>query len=241
MGKLKICFVGTNPDFDGGVSLFQKNLIGYIKNTKVLHNITWIYAGEKNIRYPKNGINYIELKIPKILFIEDILFGIKVSKFLKYNNFDIINSHGIWGNWMNNYKKRSNQRLIHTYHGSAYYLLKNSLGKFGMLKKMIFSPILFFGYVMERPPLNGADKIICVSEKVKFQIQRLYGKSKKMVVIRTGVNLKDFKPRNRNKIKDKLGLDRENIYGLYVGRGGFWTIGQLRFLKKFIKKIGNTD
>lgn len=225
MEKLKICFVGTDPNFDGGVSVFQKNLISYIKDTKIPYNLTWIYAGEKKIRYLKNEVNYVEFKIPKVLFLEDILFDIKVSKFLKRNNFDIINSHGIWGHWIKNYKKRPNQKIIHTYHGSAYYLLKNSLGKFGILKKTILFPILLFGYFMEKPPIKKADKIVCVSEKVKMQVQRLYGRHKNIVVIRTGVDLKDFKPSDRKEIKRKLGFDKENIYGLYVGRGGFWTKG----------------
>jgi len=50
-------------------------------------------------------------------------------------------------------------------------------------------------------------------------------------VIRTGVDLRNFKSRNRNKIKEKLNLNKKNIYGLYVGRGGYWTKGLDRVIK----------
>ena len=225
MEKIRICFIGTNPNFNGGVSILQHNLISHIKNIKIPYELTWIYPGKEKIRYTRDGVNYIELKIPKILFIEDMLFDIKVSKFLKGNNFDVINSHGIWGPWVGDYKKRPNQKTTHTYHGTAYNLLKNSAKRFGVLKKIILSPILLFGYFMEKLPLKKSDNIICVSEKIKKEVQSLYGKKKNIIVIRTGVDLKDFKPRDKNKIRDKLGFDRENIYGLYVGRGGFWTKG----------------
>src|SRR3990172_7749628 len=225
MGKLKICFIGTNPNFNGGVSVIIKNLINCIRNIRVSSEFTWLYSGKDNIEYTLGGVNHVELKTPRILFIEDIFFNVQVSKFLKKNNFDIINSHGMWGHWISDYKKRTSQKIIHTYHGTAYYLLKNSLKRFGILKRMILSPTLLFGYFMERLPLKKSDLLICVSDKVKEQVKRLYGKNKNIVVIRTGVDLKDFKPRNKNKIKDKFGLDKENIHGLYVGRGGFWTKG----------------
>jgi len=225
MRKLRICFIGANPNFDGGAALFQKNLINCIKEIKVNYALTWIYPGEKNINYSKGGVNYIELKTPKILFLGDILFNIKVSKLLGKNNFNILNSHGIWGYWIKNYKKNPNQKIIHTCHGVAYYFLKNNSKRFGIFKKILFFPILLWGYIIDKPPIFKADKIICVSEKVKGQIQELYGKNKNRVIIRTGVDLREFKPRNKKRIKEKLGLNKKNIYGLYIGHGGFWTKG----------------
>jgi len=59
----------------------------------------------------------------------------------------------------------------------------------------------------------------------------LYGKKENVTVIRTGVDLRNFKSRNRNKIKEKLNLNKKNIYGLYVGRGGYWTKGLDRVIK----------
>jgi len=225
MEKIKICFIGANPNFDGGITLFQKNLIRYIKNTKIPCNISWIYQGKKNINYSEGGINYVELKIPKIIFLEDIIFNRKVSKLLKKERFDIINSHAIWGHWMKNYKKRINQKIIHTYHGTTYYFLKNSSKRFGFFKKIFLLPTLWFGYFIEKPPILKADKIICVSEKVKKQLEKLYHTQREINVLRTGVNLRIFKPLNKEKVRKQLKLNPQNFYGLYIGRGGYWTKG----------------
>jgi glycosyltransferase involved in cell wall biosynthesis len=225
MKKIKICFVGANPNFDGGITLFQKNLIDYMKHTKIPYEITWVYQGEKTTQYSGNGVNYVQLKTQKIIFVEDILFNRHVLNFLKKNDFDIINSHAIWGNWIKNYKKRPNQKIIHTYHGTAYYFLKNSSKRFGILKRIILLPLLWFAYLMEKPPMKKADTIICVSEKVKKQLEILYNSKRKIEVMRTGVNLKDFKPLDKEKAKEQLKLDIKNRYGLYIGRGGYWTKG----------------
>jgi len=228
---MKICFIGANPKFNGGISLYQKNLIEYLKKSKKDIAISWIYLSRKNEKYSKKRINYIGLKIPKIIFLEDILFNMKILKILKNNNFDVINSHAIWGKWMKNYTKKDNQKVIHTYHGVTYYFLKNSLKRFGLLKKIIFSPLLVFGYIMENSPMKKADEIICVSEKVKRHLSELYNPKREMNVLRTGVNLKNFKIQNKNKVRKNLKLDTNKTYGLYVGRGGYWTKGLDRTIK----------
>jgi glycosyltransferase involved in cell wall biosynthesis len=85
--------------------------------------------------------------------------------------------------------------------------------------------------MIEKPPIEKADKIICVSEKVKRQIEEVYGKRKEMYVIRTGVDLGDFKPRNRSLSKKEINLEENKTYGLYVGKGGYWIKGLDRTVK----------
>ena len=41
----------------------------------------------------------------------------------------------------------------------------------------------------------------------------------KSLLIRTGVDLREFKPRDKKKIKKKLELEENLIYGLYIGSG----------------------
>jgi glycosyltransferase involved in cell wall biosynthesis len=47
----------------------------------------------------------------------------------------------------------------------------------------------------------------------------------RMVVLRTGVDLKDFKPRNKKWAQKKIKLDTNLRYALTIGRGGYWTKG----------------
>ena len=231
MTKLKICFISTNPSFLGGTAMFLYNLLEYLKKTKNnLDEFTWIYKGKENKKYKKKGINFVEIKGTEFYPLGNFLFNFKILKFLKKNYYDIINSH-IVELWINFYKKRDNQKIICTYHGTDYYFFKNHFKRFNLIKKIFFSPLLFISWLQERPPIKKVDKFICVSQKAKRQVEKLYGKKENSFVIRTGVDLKNFKPRNKNKIKEKLNFDKKKIYGLYVGRGGYWTKGLDRVIK----------
>jgi len=239
---MKICFVGDDPKIIGGLSLFQENLINYIKKNHPKIRITWVHRSDKNGEKTEDGIRYFGIKLPKIFLLKDILFNIRVKKYFERNYFDVINSHAIWGYWMKGYKKKKGQRIVNTYHGLAVPFYKNHFSRFSPVKKIFYSPILLFSYLIEKPPLKASDKIICVSEKVRRQIWEVYGEKRNQVVIRTGVDLNNFKPRNKKKIKKILNLEGGKLYGLYVGRGGFWTKGLDRAVglsKEIYKKDKN--
>lgn len=232
MEKTKVCFVnGVNPNFLGGVSLYQKNLIKYIKTKNPNLDITWIYKSDKNENYTRERVNYAGIKVTNIPFLDDFMFNRKVKEFLYKNYFDIINSHAIWGYWMRNYKRRKNQTLISTYHGVTYPYYKIHLKRFGIIKKILLSPLLLYSYLIEKPPIKRADKIICVSEKVKRQLEEVYGKRKEVYTIRTGVDLSDFKQRNKSLARKEVNLQAYKTYGLHVGKGGYWIKGLDRAVK----------
>lgn len=231
MIKKKICFVNlASPDFLGGISLYQKNLIKNISLDKF--EITWVYKSTKEERHSKDGINYVGLKTKKVFFIDDFLFNNKVGKYLRDNYFDIINSNATSGYWLKNYKKKKGQKIIHTYHGSAIPYFKIWLGKFNFLKRILISSFLLpLGYLIDKPPMQKADKIICVSEKVKNEIERNYFKRENIFVVRTGVDVSRFKPLNRKEVRKKINLNPNFIYGMYVGKGGYWIKGLDRAMK----------
>lgn len=224
MEKKKICFVTINgsPDFLGGYSLYHKNLIEYIKTNHISLDVSWVYFGKENRIYDKEGVHYFELKLNKINSFMQIGKHFLLAKFFRKNYFDIINSVG--GIWTFFYKKRENQKIIQTFHGTVYYFNKNQLKRFNILKRILLSPILLLSWILERPH-KKTDKVICVSEKVKRQTERLYGKRKNTFVVRTGVNLDNFKPRNKERTKRQLHLDEKKFYSLYVGGGGYWGKG----------------
>lgn len=212
----KVCFVTHSPpDQLGGLSLFHKNLLNYLK-TKNL-DITWAYFGDRNIRYKKENITYIEIK-KSIFQIKVVENNYKIKRFLKKNYFDIVFSTG--GPWAYFYLKPPEQKLIHIYHGTVYYFTKNHMKRFGLFKKILFIPILYLCKLAELPSWDR-DEIICVSDKVKKQVEKLYGEDK-IKVIRTGVDLNEFKPGNAKTKK---------LYGLYIGGGGYYTKGFDRAIK----------
>ena len=227
-----------SPNFLGGASLFHKNLARYLQLNHKNISISWIYFGKENKKYKKEGIEYIELKSPFFSTPFLISKSIIVSKFLKKNYFDILNTP--WGIWINFHKKIKKQRIIQTFHGTAYYFNKNHFKRFNLFGKILILPLLIASYFVDRPN-KKTDKLICVSDKVKEQVQSLYGKKNNMEVIRTGVDLKEFNLRNKAQTKKNLKLDPSKNYGLYIGGGGFWTKGLDRAINlgKEIHKIDN--
>jgi|GEM_PF-1554378 len=226
MENKKICFInGANPKFLGGISLYQKNLLNYIKKKDTSLIITWIYKSFKDEKASDGSTTYVGFNCGKIPFMDDIIFNIKSKNYLNKNYFNIINSHAIWGTWMKSYKKQNNQKIIHTYHGATYPYYKVHLKRFNLIKRIFLSPLLLYGYLIEKTPIKNADNIVCVSEKVKKEINETYNSKRKIEVLRTGVDLKEFKLRNKEETRKKLNLDKEKIYGLYIGKGGYWIKG----------------
>jgi len=220
----RICIISTTPEFLGGVSLYTQNIVSVLK-LKNAYEIFWVYQGEKNRVYEKKGVHFVEIKTKWKYPLSEIDFNNKVGKFLEQNDFDIINSHAIWGSWMNDYNKKKNQKIIHTYHGSTFHFFKNHLKGPGFKRKISSAFMVIFGLIIEKAPWKKADQVICVSNHLEKELEDLYGKRKGVTVLRTGVDLKKFEQEDRVKTRRKLGLKVNNKYGLYVGRGGFWTKG----------------
>ncbi|MDP3986633.1 MAG: glycosyltransferase family 4 protein [Nanoarchaeota archaeon] len=220
MNKKSLCFATvSSPHYLGGYSLYHKNLAKILKKS---YDLSWVYFGEGNAKYKKDGVTYFEIKTNKFKSATRVGEIISLSRFFNKNYFDIINTTvGLREIF---YKKREKQKIIQTFHGTAYYFNKNHFERFNLIQKILLAPILFFGWLREKPHPR-TDMIICVSEKVKRQVQRLYGKGFDTRVIRTGVDLKDFKKRDKQKIRRRLNLEGNKLYALYVGRGGFWTKG----------------
>jgi glycosyltransferase involved in cell wall biosynthesis len=217
-----------HPDYLGGANTFNKNIIKYILSKDKESNIFWVYFGKENRAYIKDKIRFIELKSPSLGSPLSIRKSLLISRFFKKNYFDIINSRT--GIWTHLYKKKRNQKLIQTFHGTRYYFNKKHYERFNFIKKILLFGFLATNWIVD-VPTKQADRLICVSEKAKRQVQKLFGKKKNIVVIRTGVDLKKFKVRNKKAARKRLGLDLKKSYGLYIGRGGYWTKGLDRAVK----------
>ncbi len=229
--KKTICMIsGSSPEFLGGVSLYQKNLIEYSKKENLNLDFTWIYAGNENREYSLNEIKCVEIKTKGFPILREFDFSRKVQRYLKINQFNVINTQANWGYFLKKYLVKPKQKIIHTYHGVTMPYMKIQFARFGIFK-YLFYPLLPFFYFIEKPPMKKADKISCVSEKVKKEIENLYGKRKNVFVSRAGIDLKYFKKIPRQKARKELKLDNKKIYGLYSGRGGYWNKGLDRAVK----------
>jgi len=220
----KIGIISSDPEFLGGVSLYTWNVVNLLKKNKCW-KIFWIYRGNKDRVFKKEGINLVEFKGRGKYPVNEIILNRRVREFLEKNDFDVINSHATGGYWMKHYLKKGGQKIIHTYHGSTYHFFKNHFRRPDPRKKIASCLMAFFGFLMERAPWKKADKLICVSEHLKKDFTKLYGNRENVSVIRTGVDFERFNKRDKKMTRKRLRLNKDRIYGLYVGRGGFWTKG----------------
>jgi glycosyltransferase involved in cell wall biosynthesis len=240
MDRKRICFVmDNNPDFLGGTAVYVNNLVTPLKNKPNL-KLSCVYPGKDNKTYFKNEVEYFEIKTTLPFPLNLFEYGLKVSKFFSINSFDVINSHAMAGYFMKFIEKKDNTRLINTYHGVAYYLYKSHLKEKNIIHKLGSAGFMIIGQILEGPPTKKADQVICVSNKVKNDLEKIYGKIKNKIVIRSGVDTKKFKAHNSIKSKKELALDINKKYMIYVGRGGFWTKGLDRAVK-FIQEINRLD
>lgn len=239
----KICLIsGSSPEFLGGISLYQRNLITQASVEKLDLEFTWIYPGKKNKKYTLKGIKCVEINSLKYPFLKEFDFARKTKNIISKQEFDVINTHANWGYCLKGYNKKENQKIIHTFHGITVPYIKIQLKRFGILKRLILSPLIWASYILEKPPMEKAEKVICVSEKVKLDLEKIYWKRKEMIIIRTGVDIKSFKKLPREKSIKELRLKKDKIYGLYSGRGGYWNKGLDRAIsigKKIYKKNKN--
>lgn len=215
---MKICMIGADPNMLGGVSIYMKNVVEQLKRD---NHITWVYPGKEDGRYTKDGVLYVSIKTKPSIF--SYAFNHAVEKFVRDSHFDIINSHAIWGHWMR--EMYLTERIVHTYHGSTFHFYRNHFKRTGTIFKLKAIAGALFGEHIEKAPWKRADAVICVSDKVKEQLEALYGKREDVYVCRAGVDLRAFKPLKSKDLENIPKLGKNGPLGLYVGGGGYWTKG----------------
>jgi len=140
-----LCLIsGSSPEFLGGVSLYQRNLIEYTRQKKLNLEVTWIYAGNKDKEFNLENFKCIELKSCKLPFLKEFSFSKRVKKYLDKQKFDFINTQANWGYCLKKYQKKKGQKIIHTYHGVTYHYMKIQFERFGFFKYLFYPLLPFF-------------------------------------------------------------------------------------------------
>lgn len=226
MDKKKICFVlGSDYNYLGGLSIYQKNIFKELKkNYSKEFEIDCIFPSGKNKEWNEEGVRFFSLKTRLPYPFNFFEYARSVLKIVEKNKYEIVNSHAMGGYFLKKIKNK-NFKSIHTYHGVTYFFLKNHQSRLSVLKRIILRPVLQIVKKLEEPPYRSSDRIICVSEKVRRDLVKIYGNRNNIKVIRTGADLNEFKPRDKIKARKKIRLDLNAVYGLYMGRGGYWTKG----------------
>ena len=127
--------------------------------------------------------------------------------------FDIIHAHyqTVWYPLIRRFMKKI--PYIVTFHGiplKELFIKPPYLNFDGKLRRLL-------GYVFERFSANSSDVVVACSKSVKEDLIKFYGIPKnKIRVIYNGVDVKKFRPINKDKCRKMLKLDKDTFYGLSV-------------------------
>lgn len=196
MDKLRICHISESTS--GGVLTHLKQLAKNLDPEK--YDQTFILSSLKNpvlknnTDFYKHELYIVDMR-RNIHPIQDLISLWKVYHILKRNKYDIIHCHsskaGVIGRVAS--QITGSAATVYTPHAFSFHphqhRFKNSLFK-----------------LIERLMAGFTDKIICVSEGEKLIAKEAHiSKENKLIVIKNGVNLPQYKPYQHSFGNDKIG------------------------------------
>lgn len=212
MKFLEITF--TDPELPGGVERFALQL-GEFLSTKSI-DVTYLFSGDKNEVYDKNGTKRIQLKcrtklFPKIIFNLKIYFYVKRHK----SDYDIIHINGDNGDLITRIR---GIKTIMTVHGSA---LKDGLSakrdrSIQLINRLYKTIWAYTSHIFEIYGIRRAGVIATTSPKF-IDFIKVYRNNHVISVIPSGVDTNFFRPGEKNKIRKELSLSNSSLYGIWVG------------------------
>ena len=213
MKFLEITFI--DPELHGGVERFALQLGQFLSKQYI--DVTYIFSGDKNAIYNKNGMKKIMLKCNIKLFSK-ILFNLKVYFYVKRHKleYDIIHINGDNGDLITGIK---GIKTLVTVHGSA---LKDGLSikknkSVRLVRRLITIILVYISHIFEIYGIKRAGVIATTSPKF-IDFIKIYRTNDDINVIPLGVDTNFFKPGEKNKIRKELQLDSNALYGIWVGQ-----------------------
>jgi len=203
---LEIVF--TNPKYGGGLEKVSITLGNYLNEKGI--NVSYIFSDIKNYEMFEDKFKFIAIK-NNHKYIGKLIFNIKVYNYVKRHKdeYDIYHINGDNGGLIT---KIHNIKTILTLHGSSK-LAMHSIGTINIFK-------LLYLYVSNRLELFAAKRADVVTLVSPFLKELIIDETKRkdLVVIDNGIDIKKYIPVEKSFAKEKLGLNREQLYGIWVGR-----------------------
>ena len=224
MRKLNICLVSLTiaPDSQDGSAKFFRGIFDYLK--KQGHNVQLI-TGYWNIKLKDPNIHQIDLIRKSYFWIPQ--FSLKVLRFLKNNNFDIIHGNSPKGSLPLILSKK--KRFISTLHDTGPFESDFSLIP---IEKYLFKLVV-----------KKAKMLTTCSEHIKWEIRKYIPKVNTNNIFNLYSAIEDkYKPYPEEAIKLKKILGIQGPVLLYIGRiakykGVHHIITAYKIAKKKIPKL----
>lgn len=137
------------------------------------------------------------------LILDGIEFAVKINRFLKENDFDVIHVHFPFAaNVLINLNRRIREKMVYTAHIGAEEMRFNlNSGKGTSLLLRLFSPDLYL--------MNRIKKTVVLNESLRLKlISKNKTKPENITVIHNGININELNPNiNTEDIKEKYVLN----------------------------------
>lgn len=233
-----------NTSYNKGGASHIARTIHNNSNNKLIYDSFFSYGrGEvistkKNYKFAYKPEIYLHGAITRLTGFEGIGSYFSTKKLIKYierNNIDLIHLHNLHGYYLNlsfvNYLKNNNFPIVWTFHdpwpftGSCAYISECSRWEIGCGKcpHKDYYPENYIdrSHAMWEKKRNlfslGWDPIIVTPSKwLADEVKKSYLKDHKIKVIKNGININTFKPRNNKKIKEELNISLNKKVILFV-------------------------
>lgn len=190
---MSILVLGAKSDETGGV----ENMVGNL-----------------NMHLIRKGFKVTTLYMPRCS--HKLFWSLKpfwsIQPFLRSLNlqFDLVHGHGDNCFFYSVFRKKRIPFLM-TFHGTQYIHLR-SIRHGNLMERLYFC-------LPEKTASKYCDLAVACSQRVKSELIRFYRMApEKIRVIHNGVDTQRFKPMNKDEAREKLGLEKDKTYGLWVGK-----------------------
>lgn len=223
--------IDLNSDTSGGICIYLKNLINYLRSKNI--DVELLARDEqgknlKNIYNTSNNIIISKHKISHPLFLFILFFK---APFIQLTSNTIIHTQRpdllvpfiFFGN---KYPKICS---LHGSHNLGVYL------KRGKFQGFIYDLLTFIGFCI-------SNMIIAVDEKTKsYYINKFPFIKNKIDIIPIGVDFSKYQPMNKKKVRNKYNLSEYDKILLYIGRlekekNIYFLIDVYENVKKYFKE-----
>jgi UDP-glucose:(heptosyl)LPS alpha-1,3-glucosyltransferase len=204
---MKIAYLVHEYNRYNGHSRYVYELVSRYKKHHEIHVFATVWEEDN-----PEGINFHYVPAWRWKTLTSVLTSIIPSTLQVSKEFDIIHAQGLCG-----FRQDViTAHLVQTAWLREFYKYNGSKGIGWIIWRYVVAPLerLVFQKVMSK-------EVIAISEKVKCEIEKEYGRRDSVTVIYHGVDLDKFNPSNkeiyRKIIRENLGIDQNEFLAIFAG------------------------
>jgi UDP-glucose:(heptosyl)LPS alpha-1,3-glucosyltransferase len=204
--RLKIAYVVHDYNRHGGHSRYVAELATRFRGDHDVHVFANTFAGDLE------GVTRHYVPAIRINALTTIASFILPATAMVRGPFDVVHAQGLCG-------LRQNVVTAHICQPAWFEAVNRHAGRQGWRKRLFQAVVGRLERLAFRPA--AAERFIAISQRTQDDLDRYYGLTKRVGVIRHGIDIDTFHPRNRaawrSPVRASLGVSHSDCVALYVG------------------------